>query len=119
MSEEILTFKEDFIGIYTFHHKKAMNLLLTLIHLTSGMPARATEVCGMKLKNFNGLRNVFFMDGNFSFYSTMNKTNTLTGSGKPIFRFLPPILRKQFSAMILLVRPFFAQLQLQVMQLDG
>ena len=64
-------FTEDFIGSYIYNHRRALNLLLTLIHLTSGMPGRTTEVCDCP-------RNGFFVDEMFALFTTKNKTNPLT-----------------------------------------
>jgi superfamily II DNA/RNA helicase len=115
--DEIL-FTETFASEYIYHHRKAMDYLLALIHITSGMPGRASEVCRAKMINSNGMRNLFFLDKKFVLHTMFNKTNSLTDSNKPVFRFIAGIMTKHVAALLLLIRPLYSIVHHQVYRDD-
>jgi hypothetical protein len=65
--------------------------LLLLVHLTSGQPARGTELLSLRHSNtMQGLhRNIFIDNGMVSTVTSWHKGNTVTGSTKIIHRYLP------------------------------
>lgn len=88
-------------------HDDSCRILCPLIHLCSGMPARATEINLLTVSTGITERNFYFADGQVMIVSRYNKTNVMTGSHKIISRFLPSSLSKKVAAWIIVVRPFY------------
>lgn len=81
-------------------------LLLVLIHLGSGLPARATELATYRLLNGStSQRSVYFLDGQIFFMPLYSKTRNLTGSNKPIARFLSQSVTEMVLQDLFVVRP--------------
>ena len=77
-----------------YHWKMAV-----LVHLTSGMPARATELVTNVIRTSrDSIRTVFFAEGYIYLCTHYNKSNSSTERSNLIARFLP----KNVSRMILL-----------------
>lgn len=82
--------------------------LLTLVHLTSGAPARGTELISIRFQNTEngGLRSVFIENGLLALVPTYHKGINTTGKPKVIHRYLP----KEVSLLVIyylwLVIPF-------------
>lgn len=84
-----------------------VNALLVLVHLTSGQPARATELREYMLTNSrSGLRNVFICQDTFMIVQQYSKTSSLTGHDSAIARFLPKPVAKLLLNYLCLVKPF-------------
>lgn len=86
---------------------RSCRILCALIHISSGMPARATEMCDYRLVNGTSLRNIYFVDGQIMIVSRYNKINALTGRNNVILRFLPESISKHVAAWITIIRPVY------------
>ena len=74
-------------------------ILLTLVHLSSGQPARITELQMLTLYNSeNNYRSVYVYDGYIQFVFEYNKTNSITQHTRNIIRYLP----KKYNGIFLL-----------------
>lgn len=60
-----------------------------LVHLTSGQPARGTEIISLRHVNTIHHRNLFVEDGLVAIVTSYHKGYTCTGSTKIIHRYLP------------------------------
>ena len=94
------------IEAYVENWRKFMQLLIFNIHLTSGNPARATELETLQFKN-SGLkeRNVFVFQDKIALIPTYNKTNNLKGQDRLIPRFLPKNLSHIVIKYLIFVQP--------------
>ncbi|KAK0370511.1 hypothetical protein CLIM01_12135 [Colletotrichum limetticola] len=103
---------KDNIAMYLDAVNDLLDALLVAIHLTSGQPARATELISVRLDNspIGGLRNVFVRNGTVELFTVYHKSLTRVGQLKPIHRFLPPKLSYVTVLYIWLVRPFALEL---------
>lgn len=87
--------------------------MAALAYLTSGAPARGTELTSCRMWNTTGseMRNVFFLDGLVSlaprYHKGFNRDKTL----KPIHRFLPRPVGDIFVRYMQMVLPFYRRLQ--------
>ena len=85
---------------------EAVELLLVLIHLSGGAPARATELELYQLRNSkDSMRNIFIQQGRVMLLSNYNKTVGLTGREKPICRYLDKNTSHILIKFLILVRP--------------
>ena len=67
-----------------------LELLLGLIHITAGQPARGEEITPIRHRNgFLQERNIFAIDGQMAFVTRYHKSQALFGRPKVIPRFLP------------------------------
>lgn len=89
---------------------KSCRILFALIHLSSGMSARATEINEQRLCNGTSLRNIFFVDGRIMIITRYNKVNTVRGENTVILRFLPVDISKVVALWIIIIRPFYSVL---------
>lgn len=81
--------------------------LLCLCHLSSGQPARATELASMMLRNTaTAVRSFYIYQGKVLLMPSYNKTNSMLQSDRPIARFLPEDLGQLFVLYLSVVRPF-------------
>ena len=106
--------KSDFIATYNKRYIDALELFIALIHLTSGMPGRGTELTGLKMRNSGGKRNLYLINGRFAFHCTENKNCNKKDSDSTIFRFLPGRFTKHFAVFFGIIKRFNAKLQLQL-----
>ncbi|KAM0716822.1 hypothetical protein Q7P37_007625 [Cladosporium fusiforme] len=88
--------------------------LLLLAHLTSGQPARGTELLSIRYKNtIHGQhRNLFIDHGMVSTVTSYHKGYSVTGSTKIIHRYLPKEVGEMFIYHIWVVLPFCHALDL-------
>jgi hypothetical protein len=88
--------------------------LLLLFHITSGQPARGTELLSLRVaNNLHGIRrNIFIEDGLVSFVTFYHKGYSISGSTKIIHRYLPQEPSELLVYFLWLVRPFCNQLRL-------
>jgi hypothetical protein len=70
--------------------KDFLELLLALIHVTSGQPACGEEITPIRHRNrFLQERNIFVIDRQIMFVTRYHKSQVLFGKPKVIPRFLP------------------------------
>ena len=88
--------------------------LLLLIHITSGQPARGTELLTVQWRNStNGLRRSMYLEnGLVTIITSSMKGYSIEGSTKIIHRYLPPEVGELLIYYLWLVAPFCRQLQL-------
>jgi hypothetical protein len=88
--------------------------LLLLVHLTSGQPARGTEILSLRHVNtVNGHhRNVFIEDGMVSTVTTYHKGYSTTGNTKIIHRYLPKEVGELVVYYLWLIQPFRRKLEM-------
>jgi hypothetical protein len=87
--------------------------LLLLVHLTSGQPARGTELLSLRHSNtMQGLhRNIFIDNGMVSTVTSWHKGYTVTGSTKIIHRYLPNQVGELVIYYLWLVLPFWQAIE--------
>lgn len=91
---------------YISHWRKFIQLLIFNIHLTSGNPARATELETIQFRNTLGVeRNVFVSQDKVALIPSYNKTNNVKGQDRLIPRFLPKELSHIVIKYLVLVQP--------------
>lgn len=108
------TLKEIEARRYISAFDDSCRVLCALIHLSSGMPARATEICEYRLVNGTSARNIYFVDGQILIISRYNKSNSLTGRNNVILRFLPESISKLVAVWVTTIRPVYGMLVGQV-----
>lgn len=86
--------------------------LLLLIHITSGQPARGTEIISLRHTNTMHHRNIFIEDGLVAIVTSYHKGYTCTGSTKIIHRYLPKEVGELLVYYLWLIFPFTKQLSL-------
>ena len=87
--------------------------LALLIHLTSGQPARGSELLSLRYQNtvLGYVRGVFIDDGLVSTVTTYHKGYSITGTTKIIHRYLPSEVGELLVYYLWIIRPFVEQLQ--------
>jgi hypothetical protein len=100
--------------IYADQVDAFLERLLLLIHMTSGQPARGTEL--LTLSHSNGPlgrhRNIFIEQGLIGTVTSYHKGYSTTRSTKIIHRYLPAPVGEILVYYLWLVLPFWQQLQL-------
>jgi hypothetical protein len=88
--------------------------ILLLVHITSGQPARGTEILSLRVSNtLHGIRrNIFIENGLVSFVTFYHKGYSISGSTKIIHRYLPREVGELLIYYLWLIRPFCNQLRL-------
>lgn len=88
--------------------------LLLLVHLTSGQPARGTELLSLRYINtiYGQHRNIFIDSGMVSTVTTYHKGYSVSGSIKIIHRYLPSQVGELMVYYLWLVLPFWQKLDL-------
>lgn len=96
-------------------------LLLVLVHMTGGQPARSSEILSVHHSNtVKGLmRNVFIEKGLIVMVSRYHKGYRASGSEKIIHRYLPRAVGKLYVYYDWLVRPFQETLEAVIWQKDS
>jgi hypothetical protein len=85
-----------------------LDLLLTILHLTSGQPARASEVTTIRLRNTGtgtGMRSIFLINGVFAFIQNYHKMRSIVETDTCIARFPPVCINDLLLKYLVLVRP--------------
>ena len=92
--------------------QKVSLLLMVLLHISGGSPARRTELATIRIANEKeSMRNVF-LNGNFFYYAiTYKKISQRTDNWTPVYRFLPAIVSKLLFNYICLLRPALSSIQ--------
>lgn len=89
-----------------------LETLLLLVHVTSGQPARGTEIIGVQHTNTSFHRNIFVEEGLVTIVTSYHKGYTCTGSTKIIHRYLPREVSELFIYYMWLVLPFTEKLDM-------
>lgn len=94
--------------------REFLERLLLLVHITSGQPARGTELLTLQWRNTNhGLRrNIFVENGLVTFVTSYHKGYSISGSTKIIHRYLPPEVSELMVYYPWLIVPFCKQIAL-------
>ena len=82
-----------------------MQLMLVLVHLTAGLPARAPELLDVKFCNGEQRRNVFVEDGVVMILTFYHKMQNCIG-GRAVCHFLAPAVGNLLVMFLVLVQPF-------------
>ena len=95
--------------------------LLLIIHLTSGQPARGTEILSLRHHNtVNGHhRGIFIEDGLVSTVTAYHKGYNIVGSTKIIHRYLPREVSELVVYYLWFILPFWRKLELLVWSNKG
>lgn len=112
---------EDLLGNFQWNCAIAKNLvklydqfiemLILIIHLGSGMPARGTELATYTICNTRtSSRVAYFLGKRVYFLCLYNKTNNFFGTSRPIARFLDETASRIFLIDYFIIRPFIALL---------
>ena len=92
---------------YLSHHRRFLGLLFTALHLTSGLPARATEWSTLLLRNTGDRpRSIHVGLSGIYVYHRWSKTTNTLGVRKPTARFMASRVATVFLRYIVLVHPF-------------
>lgn len=83
-----------------------LDILLLLVHITSGQPARGTETLSLRHTNTMHHRNIFVEEGLVSTVTTYHKGYSVTGSTKIIHRYLPKEVGELVVYYLWLILPF-------------
>ncbi|KFY31504.1 hypothetical protein V493_01048 [Pseudogymnoascus sp. VKM F-4281 (FW-2241)] len=89
-----------------------LELLLLLIYMLGGQPARGTKLLSLQLRNtIHGLRrNIFIENGLISFVTFYHKGYSVSGSTRIIHRYLPKAISELLVYYAWLIQPFCEQL---------
>lgn len=98
--------KWNTIQAYRKQVTKFLEMLIVLVQMTWGQPARGEEVTGLRLVNgINRDRNIFIIDGQVVLVSQYHKSQAHFDSPKVIPRFLPDHIGQLIIAYIVYIRP--------------
>jgi hypothetical protein len=102
------------VKVYLTHVADFLSHLLLLIHITSGQPARGTELLTVQWRNsWEGLRRTIYLEnGLVSIITSSMKGYSVEESTRIIHRYLPPEVGELLIYYLWLVVPFCRQLQL-------
>ena len=91
--------------------KRFLELLLALIHMTAGQPARGEEITPIRHQNgFLQDRNIYMLDGQVMVVTRYHKSQALFGAPKVIPRFLPWKVGQLMVVYLTYVQPFREEL---------
>lgn len=92
---------------YLDQAQQFLEIMFVLIHITSGQPARVTELVHMRVFNsLSSYRSVYLYFGSVMFLTAYSKTDSMTQRNRMIARFLPKSLKQLFLVYLMIVRPF-------------
>jgi superfamily II DNA helicase RecQ len=93
-------------------------LLLILMHITGGQPARGTEMLSLRHRNTTqgGHRNLFIEDGTVVFVTKYHKGYQMSGDIKIIHRYLPREVGELVVWYLWLALPFIQRIEAMVWQ---
>ncbi|TMC15887.1 MAG: DEAD/DEAH box helicase, partial [Chloroflexi bacterium] len=92
---------------YESQVERFLELLLILIHITGGQPARGAEITTLRYVNWStGTRNIFVEDGQIMIVTSYHKAQALTDKLNVIPRFLPEAVGKMLVIYLANVIPF-------------
>jgi hypothetical protein len=95
---------------------------MVLVHLSAGVPVRATEL--LSIRHINGVearnqRGVFIDNGTVSFVTAYHKGFSASQKAKVIHQYMPREVGKLVVQFLWLVQPFIKQLQAAVTEEPG
>ena len=97
--------------------EKFRELLLFLVHLTGGQPARGPEITSLRFKNgFLQDRNIFVRAGQMMTVTRYHKSQSQFDTPKVIPRFLPWKVGQLLAVYIAYIQPFREMLSVQVLE---
>lgn len=101
------------VNHYLARVDRFLERLLLLVHLTSGQPARGTEIISLRYQNTvqGHLRNIFVEDGLVSTVTAYHKGYSVFGSTKIIHHYLPKEVGELLIYYLWLIRPFTEKLR--------
>jgi hypothetical protein len=110
--QKVLWHKEV-VEEYLQQGEKFLQRLLLLVHLTSGQPARATELLSLRHSNtvYGRHRNIFIEHGLVSTVTTYHKGYSVSNSTKIIHRYLPKVVSELVVYYLWLILPFRQSLE--------
>lgn len=115
-----LVWRSDAVKRYLKIYDLFIEELAFFIHLTSGMPARATELETYTIRNTaSSQRSVFLKGKKLFFYATYSKTNNMSSSRKRICRFLDEAGTLTLLFDLFYLRPFISVLARSESQNDN
>lgn len=110
-----IMFKPQAAKEYLDKLAKVCDKFLLVCHLGSGLPARATELSPMRLRNgTSGMRSVFVNGEQIMLLPHYNKTDAITFQSKLIVRFLGMLESMLLLKEIIFIRPFAMALAMQL-----
>jgi hypothetical protein len=105
-SNGCLFFTEAFQNRITDLAESLLELLLALIHITSGQPARATEIETYLIrKTSKRPRTIFFFQGLMMFQTIYRKSSQVTGFDMLVSRFVPQEISQIVLMYLIYIRP--------------
>lgn len=98
---------------YLRHCQQLQSILLILLQVCSGAPARATEVGSIQVRNTpHATRHIFLLKGRLFTVTSYHKSRSLQeGRGKPIPRFPDKVTARLVLVYLVLVKPLETALQ--------
>jgi hypothetical protein len=97
-------------NLYMHAHQQFLQMLLVLMHMTSGMPARQRELSEISWKNQELPRNLYISHGLMMIVTGYHKTQRLVGT-RPVARFLAPAVGELLLQYLIYVPGFVDFLQ--------
>jgi len=96
---------------YLCKYHQFIKVLVLLVHLRSGLPARATELATFRVSNGrSGMRSLYYVAGQVFLFGQYSKMRAKTVSNKGIARFLSKRVSWVLLLDLLVIRPFVASL---------
>lgn len=103
----VIRWNEVMAGQYLQKYDKLCRLMLVLVHLASGMPARAPELATYTLTNGpSSQRSVMFTGRRIFFVTEYSKTNNIIRGGRRIARIMDEESSQFIVQDLLYIRPF-------------
>tara|TARA_R110002003_G_scaffold3278_1_gene25047 strand:- start:168 stop:1271 length:1104 start_codon:yes stop_codon:yes gene_type:complete len=114
--EDQVVWKKKAVQAYFTKRDQFLEQLLLLIHITSGQPARGTELLSLQHSNTaqGHHRSIFIEEGLISTVTSYHKGYNITGSTKIIHRYLPKEVSELLVYYLWLVLPFSHRLDVLV-----
>lgn len=108
-----MPFRPAAVRAYETQFNKFRAMLLMLMHMLGGQPARAPEILGIRYANTanGGLRNIFIHKGMVCFVTMYHKNFRSTGEAKIIHRYVPREVGSLLVWYLWLVLPFWQAVQ--------
>lgn len=95
-------YKAQAVVMWLDQGRQLLKTLLLLVHLSSGLPARASELATIKITNVpGGQRSIFLSSGTIAVIISYNKSSTSNG----IARFLPVPVAEVLFHYLVYIRP--------------
>jgi hypothetical protein len=102
----VVTWNDDEVRRYLSNHSSLMENILFLVHLTSGMPGRATELATYTIANGASVCRAVIKSGKRVCLSAQySKTDNLRRSTEPVARYLDEEISSLLVQELLVIRP--------------